>query len=180
MNSRYSYVYSIGLLAAGALALAACDQKKPATAEAASSAPAAAAALTLPVSINAVMVSLVDHSSDPIFDVATKPPKTDDAWRDVEYHSYQMAVAGKMIQLAGTGPGDAAWVATPEWKAFSEQLSAAGMDALKLAQAKDAEGFEAVGNKIIDICEGCHTKFKPEIPTGGIFMHRRPGVDKPA
>ena len=96
----------------------------------------------------------------------------------MEYHSYQMAVAGKLIQLAGTGPGDAAWVATPEWKAFSEQLSAHGMEALKLAQAKDAKGFEAVGNKIIDDCEACHMKFKPDIPSMKI-MHKPDFPHKP-
>jgi len=43
------------------------------------------------------------------------------------------------------------------------------MEALALAQAKDAPGFFEVGNKLVDTCNGCHAEFKPEIPTMGIF-----------
>lgn len=165
----------VGVFAGAAvcLALAACSQGAPEAAKApVEVAPVAAPApaVTLPVSLNAVMVGLIDHSSDPIFDIGNgKTPKTDDQWRDVEYHAYQMAVGGKLIQLAGTGPKDAGWVAQAEWKKQADALSAVGMEALKLAQAKDPKGFLEVGNRLVDTCNGCHREFKPEIPTMGIL-----------
>ena len=155
------------------LGLAGCSQGAPEVAQAppeAAATTASAPAPTLPVSLNAIMVGMIDHASDSIFDVGNgKTPKTDDEWRDVEYHAYQMAVGGKLMQLAGTGPKDAEWVAQAEWKRQADALSTVGMEALKLAQAKDAKGFFDVGNKLVDTCNGCHAEFKPEIPTMGIL-----------
>jgi hypothetical protein len=128
--------------------------------------------LTLPVSLNAVMVGLIDHSSDPIF-YAGNPnrlPQSEDEWRELEYHAYQMVVGGKVIQLAGTGPMDADWVSQPEWINYSEQLTAVGMEALNAAQARDLTNYFEIGSRLVAACEGCHEAYKPDIPSMGI-MH---------
>jgi hypothetical protein len=149
-----------------ATAIAGCQPASGPASQTASPAP------TLPVSLNAVMVGQVDHASDAIFNVGNGVvPKNDDEWREVEYHSWQMVVAGKAIQLVGTGPNDAGWVQNPTWKEFADKLSAVGVEAVRLAEAKNAAGFEAVGNKLVDTCNGCHEVFKPEIPSMGI-MHK--------
>ena len=31
-----------------------------------------------------------------------------------------------------------------------------------------------VGDEIVEICEACHTHFKPAVPTGGIYAPRSP------
>lgn len=174
---------SVAATATVALALAACSAQSPApgatgaasaTSAAASSAPATPP-LTLPISLNAVMVGAIDHASDPLFGVGNamfgsgKLPKTDADWREVQYHAYQMILLGKVIQLPGTGPRDAEWAANAQFKAFADSLSAVGMDMLALTETKDAKGFEAAGNKLIEICESCHQAFKPEIPTMKIY-----------
>lgn len=121
------------------------------------------------------MVGAIDHASDPLFGVGNamfgtgKVPKTDNDWLEVRYHAYQMIILGKVIQIPGTGPRDAEWTAKPEYRAYADSLSAVGMDMLALADAKDAKGFEAAGNKLIDICESCHMAFKPDIPTMKIY-----------
>ena len=48
-------------------------------------------------------------------------------------------------------------------------MGAAGVQALKLAQAKDAKGLEAVGEALSDSCDACHTKYKPGLPSMGIL-----------
>lgn len=141
---------------------------------AASSAPAAPP-LTLPISLNAVMVGAIDHASDPLFGVGNamfgsgKLPKTDADWREVQFHAHQMIILGKVIQLPGTGLRDAEWAANAQFRAYADSLSAVGMDMLALTETKDAKGFEAAGNKLIEICEACHQAFKPDIPTMKIY-----------
>ena len=175
--SRLSIISHASL---ASLLLAACSGTATQAPPATPSTPAATTAappLTLPVSLNAVMVGSIDHASDPLFGVGNalfgsgRLPKSDDDWREVEYHAYQMVVLGKVIQLPGTGPRDAEWTANPEWKAFSESLTSVGMDILKKAQAKDSQGFDDLGNRLVDVCESCHKAFKPEIPTMKI-MHK--------
>ena len=128
-----------------------------------------ATAITLPVSLNAVMVALVDHASEPLWVDAYKNPTTEAHWRESEYDAYQMAVSGKLIQLAGTGPSDADWVSQPEWKGYADELSAAGMEALKASQAKDVKALGAAGDRLVAACETCHKKFKPGLTSMGIY-----------
>ena len=158
------------------LVLGACTNS-PNPANQAAVAPPAPAPLTLPISLNAVMVGAIDHASDPLFGVGNalfgsgKLPKSDDDWREVQYHAYQMILLGKVIQIPGTGPRDVEWTSKPEWKGYSETLSSVGMDMLKLAEAKDSTGFDVLGDKLVTACEACHQAFKPDIPTMKI-MHK--------
>lgn len=127
----------------------------------------------LPVSLNALMVGLVDHASDPLFAVGNairnehpeKSPKTDADWLDVEYHAYQMIVSGRIMQIPGTGPMDRQWTADPRWKPMADALTDVGSQMLQKAQAKNPEGFAELGDSLVEACEGCHRAFKPELPT---------------
>lgn len=143
-------------------------QQAPPVSAPATSSPAAPP-ITIPVSLNAVMVALVDHASEPLWLDAYVAPKTADRWREAEYNAYQMAVSGKLIQLPGSGPNDADWVAAPEWKAFADEMSGAGMDALAAAQAKDVNALNIAGDRLVASCESCHKKFKGDLPSMGIY-----------
>ncbi|MEP6933245.1 MAG: cytochrome c [Nitrospirota bacterium] len=154
------------------VALCGCSQPKlipDAQVVAPQTSSSAATAITLPVSLNAVMVALVDHASEPLWVDAYKNPTTEARWRESEYDAYQMAVSGKLIQLAGTGPSDADWVSQPEWKDYADELSAAGMEALKASQAKDVKALGAAGDRLVAACETCHKKFKPDLTSMGIY-----------
>ena len=100
----------------------------PGPAEAAA---AVARPITLPVSLNAVMVALVDHASEPLWLDAYEPPTTEEGWRAAEHHAYQMAVGGKLIQLAGTGPNS---IDSP---ASSRNSASAGPSVLRTQASED-------------------------------------------
>lgn len=132
----------------------------------------ALAAPKLPVSINAAMVGLIDHSADYIFAAGNGDlPRDDHDWDLVRSATYDMVLGGTVIQIEGTGDFDAAWVADPEWRLMSEDLSAIGQDALALADTKstDVATWRAVGDRLVQNCLSCHDKFKPEIPSDGIL-----------
>jgi hypothetical protein len=154
-------------LAIGAALLAACTPAK--VSEPAPAASATPPAPQLPVSLNAVMVAMVDFSAEPIWMTSYKPPTSKEGWRDLEYHAYEVAVNGKLIQLAGTGPNDAKWVSNPDWTRFADAMSAAGMDALKGAQARDIAAVNLAGDRLVEACEGCHKVFKPDLTTQGLY-----------
>lgn len=126
-------------------------------------------ALALPVSINAVMVALVDHASEPLWLDAYRAPKTTDGWHEAEYNAYQMAVSGKLIQVAGTGPNDSQWVVDPQWRKFADEMSMAGMDALGASQSKNVDALNKAGDRLVAACEDCHKKFKPDLTSMGLY-----------
>jgi hypothetical protein len=129
-----------------------------------------AATMTPVVSVNAIMVGFVDHAAHVLWDVAdeTKAPKTDRDWGELEHHAIQTAAAGTLIGLGGTGPADPGWALLPEWKTYSQQLSDGGLAALNAVRRKDRAAILKAGDQIVQTCEGCHEKFKPDLPTEGI------------
>jgi hypothetical protein len=168
---RIALFASIAALA-GLAACAPTETKTPAAAAPPATPEIAVAArppITLPVSLNAVMVALVDHASEPLWLDAYEPPTTEAGWRDAEHHAYQMAVGGKLIQLAGTGPNDADWIADPEWIRMADEMAAAGMDALNAAKARSVAMLNTAGDRLVASCEACHKKFKPGLPSMGIY-----------
>ena len=81
--------------------LTACGQdSSPPTPAAESPQPMAPAEpFRLPVSLNEVMVALVNHSADPIWLAAWRNPETDKDWRNLERMAYQLQVAGALCEL---------------------------------------------------------------------------------
>jgi len=129
-------------------------------------------------SINELMVMVVDHPGELLWDVekAGHSPKTDEAWYQLEDHAVEVASASTVIQLGGTGPKDAEWASQPLWRTSAEQLTTAALAARLAAHHHDLTALVKANGHIVDACEACHAKFKPDIPTGGLFLHKRPGV----
>jgi len=116
------------------------------------------------------MVALVDHAGHALWDVEKdgKAPKTDGAWEDITHHATQLAAAGALIQLGGTGVNDLVWTQAPNWQKYSQALSDAGMAALKAAESKNFDALVMANGQLVDACESCHKEFKPDLPSEGI------------
>lgn len=135
---------------------------------------AAPAEFRLPVSLNAVMVALVNHSADPIWQAAWRTPETERDWRELERMAYQLQIAGALLVVPGTGPLDEAWAGDPVWQEWSDKLRVAGKRAMDSLKTRDIERIAMTGDEIVGICEGCHATFKPDLPTGGEFGELSP------
>lgn len=130
-----------------------------------------------PVSINAEMVTFVDHASHQLWDVERpgNAPKTDAAWANLEEHATQIAAAGALVSLAGTGVNDINWTASSGWQKWSRAMSDAGLAALKASQERNMDALIAGNGQLVEACEGCHKEFKPELPSEGIVhAHTHP------
>lgn len=139
--------------------------------------PAAAVQETAPaavrpeVSINAVMVALVDHAGHNLWNVERegKAPKTQADWDNVEEHAIQLVAAGPAISAGGTGPTDAVWVKSPAWQADAQKMSDAAVKALAAARTKNLDALIKANSQIVETCEACHKEFKPDLPSEGIL-----------
>jgi hypothetical protein len=131
----------------------------------------AAQPLPVPVSINALMVTMIDHSAHHIWDhQALERALSDDEWRLVEYFAIQLGGAASLITLGGSGPSDAGWAADERWRTFSQAMSGAALIAMDAAKTQDKELLDSAGDALITSCQSCHDTFKPALPTEGI-MH---------
>jgi hypothetical protein len=159
-------------VALGSVLLAGCrapaDQPSPAHSQAGP----LPVAVKSPVSINAEMVRIVDHSGHQLWNVEKEgmAPRTDADWENVVEHATQIAAAGALIRLEGTGVNDRTFVEQPDWHRFAGALSEAGMAALRAAEAKNQDALVAANGQLVEACESCHKRFKPALPSEGI-MH---------
>lgn len=134
-------------------------------------------AFQLPVSINEVMASLINHSADPIWVAAWRNPQTERDWRELEHLARQLQLGGALLTIPGTGPVDEQWTSRESWQDYSTQLSAAAGRAVNAARSRDVELIARAGDEIVDICEGCHIDFKPDLPTMNIYGELSPTED---
>jgi hypothetical protein len=157
-----------------AAAVAGCERQQTPPAATASSAPTAK--IAPPLSVNEMMVMIVDRPGELLWDSEKegRGPRTAEDWYLLQNHAVDLAAAATLIRLGGTGPNDAAWAQDPNWQKSSVQLTDAALKARRAAEAKDLGALAAANGEIVDACEACHKQFKPDIPTGGLFMHQRP------
>jgi hypothetical protein len=133
-----------------------------------------------PVSINAQMVSVVDHAGHGLWDVERegRAPKTQEDWELVAEHAIQMAAAGTLITLPGTGPNDLTMTQQADWKKWARAMSDAGMAAFKATQSKDMKALVEANSQLVETCESCHKQYKPALPSEGI-AHQHMHVEQP-
>ena len=163
----------LGALALVALSVSACSGPAPPAAAPPPAAVELAAPMTAKpeVSINAVMVALIDHAGHQLWNVEIKgkEPKTDADWLNIQEHAVQMAAAGPAITVGGTGPSDAVWVRAPSWHGYAQRMSDAGVAAMHAAESKNLAALVTANGDLVGTCEGCHKEFKPTVPTEGIL-----------
>jgi hypothetical protein len=116
------------------------------------------------VTINDVMVLIIDHNSHAIWDVASDAPDNSDDWHLLEHSALTLAASGNLVTAGGTGPNDAQWVVEPQWRAYSQAMTNAGLDALAAVRSRDTEALLAAGDRLLVSCLDCHRQYKPELP----------------
>lgn len=124
----------------------------------------------MPVSVNALMVTMIDHSAHYIWDYAAlEDMMLEEEWLAVEYYAIQLAASGPLMTLGGTGELDNTWAISPQWLGYSMDMSNAAMKALNAARLQDKTLLETAGDELLDSCLACHRAFKPEVPTEGVI-----------
>jgi hypothetical protein len=126
--------------------------------------------VTSPVSINASMVSIVDHAGHQLWNAEREggAPKTKADWEILAEHATQLAAAGALVRVPGPGVQDMTWVATPSWQKWSRAMSDAALAALKSTEEENLQALVAANGQLVESCEGCHKEFKPSLPSEGI------------
>ena len=125
--------------------------------------------IPVPVSINAMMVALVDHSAHEIWDAGNAGGLTGREWQDVEQHTIQLAAAGSLISTGGTGTADYGWVMSPTWQDWARRMIDGALQANQAVEERNHMALVSAGSAILETCDGCHQVFKPEVPTEGLL-----------
>ena len=137
---------------------------EPAT-PAAAPAPAADNTYTPVVSLNEIMVYVVDPHANEIWDAATRPPATDADWRALNRAAVAIAAAGNLTKLAGNGPKDQEWTQQANWVGHSQAVADAGLAAVEAVRARNSAQLSKAGDQLVLTCINCHREYRLELPS---------------
>ena len=148
------------LLFVGTVIVSACtgSQQPPAT---------AAPAYQPVVSLNEIMVNIVDPHSHEIWDAAGDParaPKTDEDWRNLRHAAVTLAAGGNLTMMSGNGPKDQVWRQQKDWNQLSQAVSDAGLAAVQAVQNRSLGAMSKASDQLLQSCLNCHREYKLDVP----------------
>jgi hypothetical protein len=114
-----------------------------------------------------LMESVIAHSAEVYWEsvaisvdesgVTETQPETDEEWEFVWAAALALAESGNLLMMPPRAVDDGAWMQ------FSRSLIEAGIEAAEAAADHDVEGVFAAGERVYNVCLGCHTRYVPEL-----------------
>ena len=104
-------------------------------------------------SVLQVMNAIVKPASDAVFAAGGDPPKDAKAWTQIENQAVALAESGNLLMIGDrvTDQGD--------WMKFARALVDASADAVKAAEARNADAMSTASDAVYETCENCHMKY---------------------
>jgi hypothetical protein len=129
------------------------------------------AQLVVPVSILDLMRASVEIPADGIWAAQGAEKISDDAWLLADEDSVSLAGAATLISRPGTGKNDRKWVGNADWQSWVRDMQATALSIRAAAKAKDSAKFNAAADHLSEVCQSCHTKYRPQAPSDGVSRY---------
>jgi cytochrome c' len=169
MHYRVSFGRRYGAASLALFALAALLAEPARTAKPADK--PAPAMLAVPVSILDLMRASVEIPADGIWAAQGAEKLSDDQWLLADEDSVSLAGAATLISKPGTGKNDRKWVANADWQSWVRDVQTTALALRAAAKAKDFAKFGAAADHLSEVCQSCHTKYRPEAPSDGVARY---------
>lgn len=114
-----------------------------------------------------LMQSVIDPNADLVWDAVKTidtakgteeiRPRTDEQWAAVRNAAVTVAESGNLLMMVPRAKDGG------EWMTLAQRMIDTGQEAIKAADAKNAERLFTVGGDIYDSCTACHEKYMDAI-----------------
>jgi hypothetical protein len=131
----------------------------------------AAHAASLPISLADVMRAAVEIPADGIWAAESADKLTEEDWQLADQDAVNLVAASALIGRAGTGKNDAKWVANADWQNWVRDLEKTSLQIRSAVKAMDQKKMAAAADHLQEICESCHTKYRPQAPSDGVSRY---------
>jgi hypothetical protein len=128
-------------------------------------------ATALPLSIADLMRASIEIPADGIWAAEGSEKLSDEEWQLADQDSVNLLVATQLMSKAGTGKQDAKWVSAADWQTWSRDMQKTALQIRSAAKEMDQKKLAAAGDRLQELCEACHTKYRPQTPTDGISRY---------
>jgi hypothetical protein len=164
LNCSPSMAAITGLVLAASIAFAGDASKTAATA-------AAPRPLTLPISLVDLMRASIEIPADGLWAAAGADKLSEEDWQLADQDAVNLIAATTLIASAGTGKNDRKWVAHADWQSWVREMEKTALAIRAAVKAEDQKTLAAVADQLQQICEGCHTKYRPQTPSDGVSRY---------
>jgi cytochrome c556 len=106
-------------------------------------------------SMSDLMVKIIYPTSDAIFYVESRTPKTDAEWTALEGQALMLAESANLLMMPGRARDQ------KQWMADAKLMLDAGAAAVKAAKTKNVEAVSAVSDQLLESCTSCHKHYRP-------------------
>src|SRR5439155_7784288 len=114
-----------------------------------------------------LMVKIIYPASDAVFYIATREPKTEVEWSELQGKTLALAESANLLLMPGRARDQ------DRWMQDAKLLLDAGTAAYRAARRKDVAALEAVNDQLLTSCTSCHQHYRPN-------YGRRPAPDATA
>jgi Cytochrome C' len=125
----------------------------------------------LPFSVADLMRASIEVPADGIWAAEGTEKLSDEEWQLADQDAVNLLAATQLMSKTGTGKQDAKWVTAADWQAWSRDMQKTALQIRGAAKEMDQKKLAAAGDRLQELCEACHTKYRPQIPTDGISRY---------
>ena len=101
-----------------------------------------------------LMVRIIYPTSDALFYIESRTPKTEAEWGALEGQALMLAESANLLMMPGRARDQ------KEWMTYSRLMLDAAADSLAAAKKKDVDGIVLVGEKLLESCTSCHKAYR--------------------
>jgi cytochrome c553 len=101
-----------------------------------------------------LMVKIIYPSSDALFYIESRTPKTDAEWTVLEGQALMVAESANLLMMPGRARDQ------KQWMADSKLMLDAGAAAVTAAKAKDVAAISALSEQLMESCTSCHRHYR--------------------
>jgi len=105
-------------------------------------------------SMSELMVRMIYPTSDAVFYIETRTPKTDEEWAELQAKTLTLSEAANLLMMPGRARDQERWIAD------AKLMLDAGEKAYKAAKAKDVAALVAVNDDLYQSCVVCHQHYR--------------------
>jgi cytochrome c553 len=102
-----------------------------------------------------LMVHLIYPTSDAVFYISSRTPKTDAEWTELQAKTLTLAESANLLMMPGRARDQ------DRWMKDAKLMLDAGWAAFKAAKAKDLAALEALSDQLYESCVTCHENYRP-------------------
>jgi cytochrome c556 len=117
-------------------------------------------------SMSELMVKIIYPTSDALFYIESRTPKTDAEWTALEGQALMLAESANLLMMPGRARDQ------KQWMADAKLMLDAGAAAVKAAKAKDVAAIAALSDQLMESCTTCHKNYRP-----GYGQKPKPPID---